>query len=187
MTRHIAWALILRGAIAILLGLTAIRKPGIAAVAFVFVFGAYALADGVLDFFLAGRIRKAGLGFGWYALSGVASLIVGALAFASPAITLLALVILVGVRAIIVGGFEIVAAFSWQDVDPRWLLGITGGLSAVFGIMLLASPMAGGIALIWTIGVYGVVLGVALIALGFRLFSGIKHRDVGHSPAVAPA
>ena len=41
------WALALRGAIAILFGLAALLRPGIALEALILLFGAYALVDGV--------------------------------------------------------------------------------------------------------------------------------------------
>ena len=43
------WALALRGAIAILFGLAALLRPGIALEALILLFGAYALVDGVFS------------------------------------------------------------------------------------------------------------------------------------------
>jgi len=37
------------------------------------------------------------------------------------------------------------------------------------GVLLFLQPVAGGIAIIWTVAAYAVIFGVLLIALGFRL------------------
>ena len=37
------------------------------------------------------------------------------------------------------------------------------------GVLLFLQPVAGGIAIIWTVAAYAIIFGVLLIALGFRL------------------
>lgn len=184
MTRHLGGMTIVRGLLAVIFGTIAIRRPDIAAGAFVIVFAVYALADGVLDFVLAARFGRAGLSWGWYALEGVASVGLGIVALAYPALTLMLLVVLVAVRALMLGVFEIGAAIIGEELDSRWLLGLTGALSIGLGILLLASPATGGLALIWTIGVYAVVFGIAVCALGFRTLR--IGRSIGKTPPAAP-
>jgi hypothetical protein len=58
----------------------------------------------------------------------------------------------------------------------RWLLGITGVLSIVLGILLLASPAVGGLALLWTIGVYAIIYGVMCFAFGLRTLGLSRHH-----------
>jgi uncharacterized membrane protein HdeD (DUF308 family) len=166
--RQTGWTMALRGVLAVIFGIIALRNPNAAAAAFVIVFAIYAFADGLLNFVLAGRLGRAGQRWGWYLFEGIASIALGVVALAYPKATLLALVLLVGIRAIVMGIFELGAAFSWQGVESRWLLGLTGVLSIILGILLFASPGAGGLALIWTIGVYAIIFGVMLFALGIR-------------------
>jgi uncharacterized membrane protein HdeD (DUF308 family) len=168
---HTGWSMMLRGIVAVIFGAISIRSPNIAAGAFVIVFAVYAFADGALDFVLAAQLGRAGQRWGWYAFSGIASIAVGVIALAYPAVTLLVAVILVAVRAIVMGVAELVAAFSWTGLGHRWLLGLTGVLAIVLGGLLLASPAVGAVALMWTIGVYAVVFGVMLFGLGIRLLS----------------
>jgi uncharacterized membrane protein HdeD (DUF308 family) len=49
-------------------------------------------------------------------------------------------------------------------------------LSVVFGLLVLAWPGAGALALVWLIGAYAIVFGVLLIVLSLRLR---KHRASG--------
>jgi uncharacterized membrane protein HdeD (DUF308 family) len=181
--RQAGWAMALRGVLAVIFGAIALRSPGAAASAFVIVFAIYAFADGILDFVLAGQLGRAGHRWGWYLFEGIATIAVGVIALAYPAVTLVALVLLVGIRAIAVGVFELVGAFSWEGLESRWLVGITGVLSVLFGILLLASPAAGGLALLWMIGVYAIVFGAMLFCLGLRLLSAERHESNAHRPA----
>ncbi len=180
--RQAGWAVALRGILAVIFGVIALRSPGVAASAFVIVFAIYAFADGILDFFLAAQLGRAGQRWGWYLFEGIATIAVGVIALAAPAVTLVALVLLVGIRAIAVGIFELVGAFSWEGLESRWLVGITGVLSIVFGTLLLASPAAGGLALVWMIGAYAIVFGTMLFALGVRLLGAERRESQGHRP-----
>jgi uncharacterized membrane protein HdeD (DUF308 family) len=54
-------------------------------------------------------------------------------------------------------------------LDDAWLLGLTGALSIAFGVILIAKPGAGAVALVWTIGWFAIVFGSLYIALAFRL------------------
>jgi uncharacterized membrane protein HdeD (DUF308 family) len=175
----------LRGVLAVVFGIIALRSPGIAAAAFVIVFAVWAFADGVLDLAMAARFGRAGLSWGWYALMGIVSIGLGVLALAYPRITLLALVLLVAIRAIVVGIFELVAAFSWE-VESRWLLGLTGLLSIVFGVLIFGSPAIGTLALIWTIGVYAIIIGVGLFVQGVKAIR-FEHRETRFPGQAAPA
>jgi uncharacterized membrane protein HdeD (DUF308 family) len=166
--RRIGWTMALRGLLAIAFGIIALRNPNAAAGAFVVVFAIYAFADGLLDFLLAGTLGRAGQSWGWYVVEGIATIALGVVALTYPQVTLVALIFVVALRAIVIGMLELGAAFSWEGFDSRWLLGLTGVLSIILGIMLFASPGAGGLALLWTIGVYAIVLGVVLIAQGAR-------------------
>jgi len=174
--RRAGWAMALRGVIAVIFGVIALRSPNIAAAAFVVVFAIYAFADGILNFFLASLFGRAGQRWGWYLFAGIAAVALGVIALAYPGVTLLALVLLIGIYAIAQGVLELVAAFSWEELDSRWLLGLTGVLAVIMGILLLSSPGAGGLALLWTIGVFAIVYGVALFALGVRILSAERHE-----------
>jgi hypothetical protein len=176
----------LRGILAVVFGIIALRSPNIAAAAFVILFAVWAFADGILDLGMAARFGRAGLSWGWYALMGIVSIGLGVLALAYPGITMLALILLVAIRAIVVGVFELVSAFSWE-VESRWLLGLTGVLSIVFGILIFGSPGIGGLALVWTIGVYAIIIGVGLFVQGVKAIRLEQHetRFPGHAAPAA--
>jgi uncharacterized membrane protein HdeD (DUF308 family) len=187
LAHHAGWATALRGIIAVAFGIIALRSPHAAAATIVLIFAIFAFADGALDFLLAARLGRAGQRWGWYLFEGVVSVALGVIALAYPGVTLLALVLLVALRAIILGVIELVAAFSWEAIDSRWLLGLTGVLSIVLGIVLLGAPVAGGMALIWAIGIYAIVAGVALFVVGLRLISSERHERHEREAMQGPA
>jgi uncharacterized membrane protein HdeD (DUF308 family) len=181
--RKAGWAVALRGVLAVIFGIIALRSPNVVAGAFVIVFAIYAFADGILDFTIAGQMGRAGRPWGWHVFEGLVSIALGVIALVYPAVTLVTVILLIGLRAIVMGILELVAAFSWEGTESRWLLGITGVLSILLGVLLLGSPVAGGAAILWTIGVYAIVFGLMLFVVGLRMLS-VEHRDAQmHGPA----
>jgi uncharacterized membrane protein HdeD (DUF308 family) len=170
------WSILLRGLLAIIFGIIALSRPGAAAAAFVIVFAVYALADGAVAFVQAAWRGRAGLRWGWYFLEGITSVAIGVIAFAYPAITLLVIVLLVAIRAIVLGLIQIIGAFSLKGFESRWLLGFTGVVSVLFGVLLLANPLAGSLALIWVVGIYAIIFGAMLFGHGLQVFFS-QHRE----------
>jgi len=169
------WAVVLRGVCAILFGLAAFAWPGITLAVLILLYGAYALADGILAVIWSVRARQGGFPWGVF-LAGIAAIVAGILAFAWPGLTALALLYLIAAWAIVRGVFEIIAAIRLRkEIDNEWLLGLSGFASIVLGVLLLAWPGMGVLAVLWWIGAFAIVFGVVEIALGFRL-KGLRGR-----------
>ena len=169
------WALVLRGIAAILFGVLAFIWPHITLTALVFLFGAYALVDGV--FAIIAGIKSHGEFKRWLVLliEGVFSVIAGVLAFMLPGITALILLILIAAWSIVTGVFEIAAAIQMRKyITGEWMLVLAGVASLLFGIALLVNPGVGALAVVWLIGAYTIVFGVLLFALGIKL-RGLVH------------
>lgn len=169
------WALALRGIAAILFGVLAFAWPHLTLAVLVFLFGAYALVDGVFAIFAG--IKSHGTFKRWWVLllEGILDVIIGVLAFALPSITALALLILIGAWAIVTGIFEIGAAIQLRKyVAGEWLLALAGAASVLFGVALLINPGVGALAVVWLIGAYAIVFGVLLVALGLKLRSLVR-------------
>lgn len=166
------WALLLRGIAAVAFGVLAFVWPGITLTALVFLWGAYALVDGV--FSIAAGIKSHGESRRWWVLlvEGLLSVAAGVIAFVIPGITALVLLLLIAAWAIVTGAFEIVAAIQMRKyIRGEWLLIIAGIASVIFGVLLFINPAAGALAVIWLIGAYAIVFGILLIALSLRLHS----------------
>jgi uncharacterized membrane protein HdeD (DUF308 family) len=103
-------------------------------------------------------------------LEGLCGIAAGIIAFAWPHVTALVVVLLIAVWAMVTGVFEIAAAIRLrQMIEHEWLLGLSGVLSILLGVLLVAEPRAGVILWAWTNGAYALIFGIVLLALAFRL------------------
>jgi uncharacterized membrane protein HdeD (DUF308 family) len=170
------WSFVLRGIFAILFGLLCFILPGMALLTLIFMFGIFALADGVLKIIAAFR-RSDPRQQPWWALliGGILSIIAGLIAFFSPGITTIALLYLIAAWALVTGCFEIAVAIRLRkQIDNEWILVLSGVLSILFGAVLFIFPGAGAVAMVWWIGVYAIISGVLMISLGVKLRNWIR-------------
>jgi uncharacterized membrane protein HdeD (DUF308 family) len=164
------WAVALRGAFGIVFGVLALAMPGVTLGALILLFGIYAVADGV--FAIVSGVRAARRNERWGALivEGIADIAAGLIAVFLPEAAAIAFVYLFALWALITGIVEIVAAIRLRrEIEGEWLLGLTGVLSVLLGIYVAVFPGLGLLGLVWTIGVYAIVFGAALLILAFRL------------------
>jgi uncharacterized membrane protein HdeD (DUF308 family) len=164
------WALALRGVLGIVVGVIAFLQPGVANLALVWLFGAYALVDGV--FALAAIFSRQGGAAPWWALllEGVVGIGAGLASFVAPGAVLGVLVLFIAFWAIVTGVLEIVAAVRLRNyIQNEWWMVLGGVLSVLLGILILAWPLAGALYLAWSVGAYALVSGVVLLVLAFRL------------------
>ncbi|WP_167590361.1 HdeD family acid-resistance protein [Oceanidesulfovibrio indonesiensis] len=170
--------LILRGAIAILLGLFALLWPSLGLLVLLILVGAYAFMDGLLALWTAWNRRKMGLGHGLAVVEGVAGVLLGAMVLFAPRFTSLALVIAVAIWALLTGVIQLMDAASSLDRSrtglfgrhtPRWAVALSGGLSVLFGILLLVWPREGMTAIVWIIAIYALAAGIIVVYLGLRI------------------
>ncbi|HEU4684813.1 MAG TPA: HdeD family acid-resistance protein [Nitrospira sp.] len=163
------WAIALRGLLGILIGIVAFVLPLPTMLALVWLFGAYAILDGVFNLVTVwrkGRMRP------WWAmaLEGVLGLGVGIVSFIWPGITALALVYLIAAWALVTGVLEIIAAIRLRrEIKGEWLLALSGVFSIALGVLFALVPDAGAVALVWFWGAYTAAFGILLIWLSFRL------------------
>jgi uncharacterized membrane protein HdeD (DUF308 family) len=179
------WTFVLRGVVAILFGILAFMRPGITLEALVLLFAFWALFDGV--FALISSIGAAEAREPWWplVLIGLLGIAAGVLALRWPGITALALLFIIAYWSIFRGILEIVAAVRLRDLIPgEWRLVFGGLASVVFGALLVIYPGAGILAVIWLIGIYAVIFGIAFLMLGFHL-KGLADELPAPTPARA--
>jgi uncharacterized membrane protein HdeD (DUF308 family) len=165
------WLLLLRGIAAIAFGILAFMWPVLTLLTLTLLWGAYAIADGVLALWGAifGQGGQMGSRF-WLAIVGVAGIIAGLLAFAWPGVTALVLLLFIACWAIVIGLMQIWGAIQLRkEIEGEWLLVLSGLLSVAFGVILLVQPGVGALAVVWLIGWYAILAGCLYVALAFRL------------------
>jgi uncharacterized membrane protein HdeD (DUF308 family) len=164
------WALVLRGAGAILFGILAFVWPGLTVAALVALFGAFALVDGVLALIAAWRAAERRRPWWPMALEGLAGVALAVLTFLWPGATAFALLYLIAAWAILTGVLEVAAAVRLRrEIEGEWLLALIGTASVAFGLLAVIFPGSGAVAIVWAIAAYALVFGVLLVGLGLRL------------------
>src|SRR6185369_6144718 len=145
------WLLLLRGVASIIFGVLAFIWPGLTLVALIFLWGAYAIVDGVIALWAAISGKAGAIAPRWWlAVVGIVGLLAGVVAFGSPGLTALVLLMFIAGWAIVVGVLEIWGAIQLRkEIDGEWWLILSGLLSIAFGALLFARPGPGALALVW--------------------------------------
>lgn len=185
LARNWGWVA-LRGVIAIIFGVLTLGNPVITLSALVLLFGAFALADGIFLVIAAVTNRRGEPH--WVALlfAGIAGIVIGIGTFIMPGITATVLLVFIATWAVLIGIAQIVAAIRLRKViSGEWMLATAGVVSALFGIFLIARPAAGALVVVFWIGAYAVVYGIALLVLAFKLRSWAKEFAPGGAPRPA--
>lgn len=171
-----------RGVVAILFGVIALAWPKLTVGILVYLFGAYALVDGLIH--VVHSLSSLSRQGNWWAdfFRGLASVAVGVAVFVWPEITAFLLLIFIAIRAPAQGVLDIVSAIVWREqAVSRWLLALGGFVSVVFGLFVLLRPGAGALALLWLIALYAVAVGFVQLILAYRL----HRREQGAGPVGA--
>lgn len=167
------WSTLLaRGIAAIIFGLLTWVWPGVTLTAMVLLFGFYTLADGLIGFWLAIKGRKENEDWWILLLWAFCSIAVGILTFMAPGVTEVVLLLYFAAWAIVTGVLEIISAIRLRkEIEGEWMFILAGLASVIFGVIMLAQPAAGALALLWMIGGYAVFFGCMLVMLAFKVRS----------------
>lgn len=168
------WAMLIRGIVAVLFGLLCFALTGAAIVVLIIWVGIFFIIDGIMMIVGAmhGSSQSHASHWLWQVLGGLIGIAAGIITFVYPGITAITLALVVGLWAIFTGVLELATAIRLRSALPNeWLWILNGILSILLGVFIFAFPGAGLVALVWMIGIYAVLAGVAMIALSFRLRS----------------
>jgi uncharacterized membrane protein HdeD (DUF308 family) len=179
------WLVMLRGVLAVIFGTIALIVPVATMLALLLIFAAYMLADGVLAIVSAVRNARKGERWGFMIFQGVLGIAVAAVTVVWPGITLIAYVLLVAAWALVSGTLMIAGAPRLNEEYGRWWLVIGGILAIVWGVLLIIAPLIGALVMTWWLGIWAIIFGVTLIAVGFRLRS--HQRESGHKTVALEA
>jgi uncharacterized membrane protein HdeD (DUF308 family) len=160
-----------RAVVAFVFGVLALAVPGITVAALVTLFGAYALVDGVFTLVAAFTMGRSGWNSVAWGLAGLLGIGAGLVTFFWPGITAVALLYVVAAWALVTGVFEIAAAISMRKaMRHEWLIGLSGLVSIVLGLILLAvRPVDGLVAIVWVLGWYALFASGVLASKAWQL------------------
>lgn len=160
------WVLTVRGIIAILFGIAAVFWPGLTILTLVYLFGAYILVSGIVN--IIHGVTAVTKRSTWFLtlLLGLAELGVGVYLLRHPTVTFATLILLIGFMLIVRGVLEGISAFNDTSTETNRVLMILASVIAIgAGIILLFQPASAGVAFVWILGLYALIVGPLMIAL----------------------
>jgi len=177
LSKGVWWWFLIRGILAVAFGIIALVNPGSAILAFAIVFGAYAVVEGVVTAVQAVRGRNELKSWGWLLVQGILSVIAGAVAFIVPGLVgvLGALVLLwtIVIWNIMHGAAGLRSAAGAPSGSAKTVGIIAGILTILFGILLgvliIVTPGAALLGLVWLVGIYAIVFGIMLSIAAFQV------------------
>jgi uncharacterized membrane protein HdeD (DUF308 family) len=183
-----AWSvLLIRGICNVLFALVAFVLPGVTLLALVLLWAVYVVIDGAMSLTTGIAARRVGAHSWSLILAGVCGLLAGLTAMVWPGVTLLVLLAIMAAWAIVRGAFEIAAAIWLRHVLLRaWMLALSGAISVVFGVLLIARPAIGLVTLVYLAGASSLVFGILAIVLALQLHREFSEPD-GGAPSRLPA
>ena len=171
---------VIRGVLAIILGILALAAPLSTVVALAIIVGIWLIVDGIVA--IVDAIRQRGSGsMAFHIIVGAVDIIFGLLLLLWPGKTLVLMVYLAGIWAVVLGVLEIIASIRSRKQNSGWIWGlITGAIAVIFGIVIAVQPGIGLVTLTWIVGIFAIVFGIFWIIFGFMI------RRAGTDVAAGP-
>ena len=160
------WLVLIQGISALVIGIFLLTAP-LATTFFLIQFlGIYWLIGGIFQI-VAIFIDKTA--WGWKLFAGILGILAGFAVINHPlwstVLVPTTLVIILGVEGLIFGIVGLFQAFK----GAGWGTAVMGGLSILFGSLLLGSPFLSALALPWVFGVFAVAGGILGIIAAFKM------------------
>jgi uncharacterized membrane protein HdeD (DUF308 family) len=166
--RRIWWLPVLRGVVLLVLGLFMLVQPLGTVKALVWVFGVFAIIDGLIAIaqWLGNRKEP---GAGWWLISGVVGIAFGVIAVVWTGPTAQVIFYLITLWVLVIGVLGIIASVVlYRSRDIGWYWVLTFGLIAfLFGLLLLMNPQTSVSIIVVLLGLFAFVGGVVLVVSGF--------------------
>lgn len=165
--RRAWWVFLIGGIASVAFGILAFFNPGLALLVLAMVFAAFILVDGAANIW--GALQNRGRD-GWVAvlLFGALGVLVGAYALTVPPVSMLALIYVIAFFALATGMISLY--LGWQirkEISNEWILYVSGALSVLFALVVLFQPDVGGVAIVYLIAAWAIIVGVLRIMFAF--------------------
>ncbi len=161
-------ALVLLGILSLIFGLVMMFFPGITAMAVITLIGIIIIVLGIIAVIMA-LFTPAGEGKSTLLLLvGIIGVLVGAGAIIYPIVFGEILTEIIGIVVFIIGIIQIAFALAEKGVNSRGLLMLSGIISIIFSVLIMAYPLIGALVLFgYLIAIYFFITGLVTIVTGF--------------------
>lgn len=177
-----ASVLILRGALAFILGLLLAVWPGATLTVLLVFFPIFVILDGVGTIMIGSRTAKEGRWLPFIPM-GILEIIIGIFVLVWPSITVVTFALLMALWAFVLGLGEFFLALADDKLhtSTRWLYAVAGVITFILGIVVLSYPLATSLIVIWLMGLFFLVYGIILFCAGLWLST--QHKKLNKASA----
>ncbi|MGB3413464.1 MAG: DUF308 domain-containing protein [Microbacteriaceae bacterium] len=190
--KRVWWLVLIRGILALILGIISLVSPLITGIAITLVFGIYALSDGIIGLFHAWRSSRQQRPYGWVLFGAIVSVLAGLAVLIMPGIVAefgaLYFTVTIAFYAMLFGFASMFTNSELSGKEKFWAI-VSGLLTVAAGIILMifvfiypAEVLL--TTIIWVIGIYAIILGISLIIMAFRIRKKIVLETA--TPAASP-
>jgi uncharacterized membrane protein HdeD (DUF308 family) len=169
MLKSLSTSLIVRGILAVIVGIIALAWPSVTVLALVILFAVYAFMAAGLQAARAFSSRHAGPVFG-HLLLGLVDLAAGVIALAWPGPTALVLVLVwASGRSSPAWRRSLPPSVTARPPGPRALFILSGLITVAFGVVLCARPGIGAVTLALLFGLFSPIAAIWMLVQGIEL------------------
>lgn len=165
---RIWWLPVVRGVVLLVLGVLMLAHPFESAVALVWIFGVFAILDGLLVIaqWFSHRQEDGSI---WWAAIGLVGVGFGLVAVVWAPGTVRTVFYLVAAWVLVIGVLGVIAAVTlYRARDVGWFWALASGLVAfLFGLLMLVNPQTSLRVVVVIVGLFAFVTGVLLVVGGF--------------------
>lgn len=161
------WLGALAGFVVALFGILALFWPGLTLVTFVVMFGVFVLVSGVVALVRGFTEMSRGVPMWWLQLLyGIVAIGIGVYLMRHQDASFATLVLLLGASFLVQGVVDIARGLfgDMAYATSRMMALLAGVLGIIAGVFVFSQPEASGIAFVWIVGLYALILGPLMIA-----------------------
>jgi uncharacterized membrane protein HdeD (DUF308 family) len=195
------WILAARGALGVLLGVLALFmvvdvqqptlnlfglnlfiRPAVIVAHLVTLLGLYAFLDGLFAVVLGSQNYGEGRRWPSLILEGSVSILLGAVTWLWPGLSIMALLAWIAGWAVATGILEMAQGLDVNEYkDRRALFFMTGAVSVVYGLLVAFAELRG-VDLLWLTGAYAFLSGIPLLVMAFHLKHYVRRKRHAGDP-----
>jgi uncharacterized membrane protein HdeD (DUF308 family) len=166
--RNSWWIEVLKGVIALILGIICLTNPSEALAAIAIYLGILAMLAGLV--IVAYSLRKKGSNWKFWLSQGIFNIVIGILLVSYPKVAINVIIILISLLIIAI---SIVQIFTYANLKKSGytsqLLLFTAILSLLIGILLVFNPFEGAKVVAIILGIYATIYGLSSLYVAFKL------------------
>lgn len=172
------WVGLVEGIAAVIFGIAALFWPGMTITTLVYIFSAFVLVWGVAEIVSSLMSMKSRSNWWLTMLFGLVALGVGVYLVRHVDVAFNTLILIIGFTLIVRGLIDIVSALIDEaSASYRTLNAIVGFAAVIVGIVVLNASAAAGVAFVWILGLYALILGPLMIAMSFDVKHMLENGD----------